>query len=266
MMIDAKYAGLLSKSARTIQPLQDINLDAYDRFNLSLHEWIMRSKNTVCGLPESGILVSGITDAFNQTYAIYNKIGIFKGEYGYHNLAMADRVTYKVSEADIIVISHPFSGDGMSSHDKIAEADKLNIPIFVDCAFFGICDNVSFDFSKYKNIRSVCFSLSKTFSTGLRRVGMLYTFDRYPAHLYNEWAYPFIAGAEYHYDLLNRIDPDYMYNKYRIHQLDICRDLGLEPSDTVIFGMDKNGRYPEYQRNGIGRVCISAALQARLSI
>jgi hypothetical protein len=254
------YEGLLTKGARAIEYPYPVDLDAFIKFKDSLHKWIMSSKNNVNGLPATRLIVSGITDAFNQTYALYNKIGVLAGEYGYHQLAIGDRVTNDLPNADVIIVSHPFSADGMSSHSKLEEIDKLNIPIFVDCAFFGICDDVSFDLTPYKNIHSVCFSLSKTFGTGLRRVGMLYTIDAYPAKIYDEWHYPFVAGAEQHYNLLSTIGPDYMFKKYRQAQIEICNDLGLEPSNTVIFGIDIHGKYPAYRRGITGRICISAAL------
>lgn len=255
------YDGMLLRSASPINPMQDIDLAAYDRFKSAFHKWIISSKLGVKGLPGQRVLVSGMTDAFNQTYALYDNIGVFDGEYGYHQLAIGDRVTTDLSAADAIILSHPFSADGMSSHDKLKIADSFNKPIFVDCAFLGICDNVSFDLTPYKNIRTVGFSLSKTFGSGRRRIGMLYTSDHYPALVYEKWSYPFVAGAEHHYDLISKIGPDHMFEKYRPHQLAICADLGLEPSDTVIFGIDRHGNYPDYQRGQVNRVCISLALR-----
>ena len=238
----------------------DINL--YTDFHNRLDKWIKSTAQPVAGLPcdHIGFIVSGVTDAFHQTYSLYNKIGVYDGEYGYHEKVFPDRVTYDLTQADVIIISHPFSADGECSHSKIAEADKLGIPIFVDCAFFGICANINFDFSAYKNVRSVCFSLSKTFGTGWQRVGLLYTVDNYPVKAYYDWQYPLTASAERHYQLLEMYTPDDMFKKYRFKQEQICGTLGVVPSSTVIFGLDYSDKYDQFKRGPVNRLCISKGL------
>lgn len=231
-------------------------------FQQEFHKWIHSSVQEVKGLPKKHYIVSGITDAFNQLYGLYNKIGVFEGEYFYHRNVLGDRVTTNFAEADCIVVSHPFSGDGKCSHEKLVEANCYGVPIFVDCAFFGICQGISFDFKKYKNIHSVCFSLSKTFGTGLNRVGMLYTKDCFPVTVYSgDWGYPLVSSAEYHYDLIKTIGPDDMPRKYKDAQTRWCRKLGLIPSPTVIFGLDYSDRYKLFKRGDTNRVCITRNLE-----
>ena len=241
-------------------PTQEIQ--QYAKFANDLHLWIHSSKQEIKGLPKKRYIVSGVTDAFNQLYGLYNKIGVFEGEYYYHyNVLGPERVTTDLREADCIVISHPFSGDGESSHDRLREANSYGVPIFVDCALFGICKNIDFDFKPYKNIRSVCFSLSKTFGTGLRRVGLLYTKDKFPCSVYNEWQYPLIAGADHHYQLIHTIGPDDLPAKYEQKQLRVCRRLGLKPSSTVIFGTSKAEKYNAFKRGDTNRMCITRYLE-----
>ena len=247
----------ITGAARPIEFHGDYDAASYEKFNYKLDHWVRSSKQNVNGLPKYSYIVSGITDAFNQTYSLYNKIGVFDGEYGYHEKVFPDRVTHNLSEADVIIISHPFSGDGNGSHHRIAEADKLGIPIFIDCAFFGICGNIDFNFSQYKNIHSVCFSLSKTFGTGWQRVGLLYTIDDYPVAVYADWQYPLTATAMFHYDLIDKYGPDDMYEKYRFTQEQICVKMGLVSSNTVIFGLDYLNKYDEFKRGDVNRLCIS---------
>ena len=230
-------------------------------FQREFHKWVHSSVQEVKGLPKQHYIVSGITDAFNQLYGLYNKIGIFEGEYYYHQNVLGERATTDLREADCIVISHPFSGDGKCSHDKLAEANSYGVPIFVDCAFFGICHGISFDFKPYKNVHSVCFSLSKTFGTGLHRVGLLYTKDCFPCTVYNTWGYPLVATAEHHYGLINTIGPDEMPRRHKDAQQRICRRLGLIPSPTVIFGLDYSTRYERFKRGDTNRVCITKHLE-----
>jgi len=252
---------MILPSARPIEMHGSYDLKSYNKFHERFHNWIHSSKQIVSGLPGNSYIVSGVTDAFNQTYSLYNKIGIFEGEYGYHEKAFPDKVTYNLDEADIIIISHPFSGDGESAHDKIVLADKLNIPIFIDCAFFGICAGINFDFSSYKNIHSVCFSLSKTFGTGWQRVGLLYTIDSYPVRVYSDWQYPLLSSAEFHYEIIEMYGPDDIFQKYRFQQEEICDRIGAIPSSTVIFGLDYSDRYKEFRRGNVNRLCISKEFQ-----
>lgn len=248
---------MISTSARPIEFYGSWDLQSFNFFKNNFHDWVHSSRQTVTGLPKDSYIVSGITDAFNQTYSLYNKIGIFDGEYGYHEKVFPDRITHDLSKADVIIISHPFSADGECSHHRIAEADRLGIPIFIDCAFFGICAGIDFDFSSYKNIHSVCFSLSKTFGSGWQRVGLLYTKDRYPVSVYADWQYPLTASAMYHYDLIKKIGPDDMYQKYRLQQEEICDTMKILPSSTVIFGLDYSDRYNNFKRGYVNRLCIS---------
>ena len=251
---------MLSRQALPIDFNLSLNVDKYVEFIDLYDKWIHSSKQTVSGLPKHKFIVSGITDAFNQLYGLYNKIGIFDGEYGYHKLVIGDRVTNNLNEADCIVVSHPFSANGESSHDLIEIADQYNKPIFVDCAFFGVCHDINFDFTRYKNIHSVCFSLSKLFGTGLNRVGLLYTIDKFPVSVYHEWKYPLISQALQHHHLIQMRTPDYAYNTYKQRQIEICQKLKLQPSSTIIFGLSNSDRYKEYRRGNYNRVCISALL------
>tara|TARA_R110000868_G_scaffold1415_5_gene11085 strand:+ start:3020 stop:3877 length:858 start_codon:yes stop_codon:yes gene_type:complete len=234
---------------------------SYNKFKQEFDTWIHSSSHPVRGLPGPGYITNGITEALDQTYALYRKIGIFKGEYGYHDLILdkTRRLTTSLRSADCIIVSHPFAADGMSAHEKLAYADTFNKPIFVDCAFFGVCSNIDFDFTPYKNIHSVAFSLSKVLGTGWHRVGMLYTKDRYPVTITDNWNYQVISSVENHVNVLSKISPDDIPNYYKSSQLDICKRNGLTPSDTVIFGLEPSNKY----RNGtkINRICISKILE-----
>ena len=48
--------------------------------------------------------------------------------------------------------------------------------------------------------------------------------------------------------------PDYNHNKYRKKQLQICKNLNIEPSDCVIYGItDKNHkRFGDFDREADG--------------
>lgn len=249
----------ITTSAVPIEFHKNTTLDRYNKFIIDFKNWIFSAENTVSNLPESYYITSGITDALNQTYMLYDKIGIFKGEYGYHELIAKNKIVYDLNKADVIILSHPFSADGMSSLEKIEYANSFGKPIFVDCAFFGICSStISFDFFKYENIESVAFSLSKAFGTGWHRVGLLFTNNRnYPSALYQNWHYDLISSAEAHFDIIDNLTPNTIYRKYRNLQIEICKDLDLIPSDTVLFGLDYTSKYNKFKRGNVNRVCIS---------
>jgi hypothetical protein len=232
-------------------------LAEFDQFKKQFHHWVHSSVQPVRGLPKKYYVVSGITDAFNQTYSLYQRVGVFEAEYGYHSLVLGDRVTTDLNTADCIIVSHPFSADGLCSHHLLAAADRFNVPIFVDCAFFGICHSISFDFSKYRNIHSVCFSLSKSMGTGFNRVGLLYTRDPLPVTHYTQWGYPFLSAAKHHYQLISQLGPDDMVKRYRKQQEQICDQHGLIPSNTVIFGLDYSLEYKEFNRGTVNRLCLT---------
>jgi hypothetical protein len=259
---------IFEKSATAIKPVHaDVQL--YRKFEKKFEDWIYSSNQTVKGLPEKSFLASGITDAFNMLYGMYNVIGIFPGEYSYHRLVLPkNRITYNLKKADVIIVSHPFSADGMSSIDRLLIADTYNKPIFVDCAYFGVCNNIDFDFTKYKNIDSVAFSLSKTFGTGSYRIAKIFSNSEYPAYIYDEWRYQLHSSAAYHYKLIDKISPDDTYNKFRTLQLDICKEYNLTPSDTVIFALDydKSDLYKYYDRDIVNRMCISEELYKRSGV
>ena len=254
---------LFIKKARSTEFMLAYDIDSYNKFKQEFETWIHSSVQPVRGLPGPGYITSGVTEALDQTYALYRKIGIFDGEYGYHELALPKkRLTTNLKAADCIIVSHPFSASGMSAHDKLAYSDTLDKPIFGDCAFFGICQNQSFDFTGYKNIHSVAFSLSKIFGSGWHRVGMLYTKDAYPISVTDKWSYQLLSSAEHYYGLLDKVGPDDIPSYYKQSQIDICSRNDLLVSDTVIFGIDDKNKYNRtYERGDTNRICISKILE-----
>ena len=98
----------LTKSAKAFN-YKNVRADqmALSEFEHAFHIWVHSSVQEIKGLPRKKYIVSGVTDAFNQLYSLYNKIGIFNGEYGYHKRVLGDRVTEDFREADCIVVSHP---------------------------------------------------------------------------------------------------------------------------------------------------------------
>ena len=257
-----KQNDLFSIPAISINNFFKPSLGRYASFLNKFDKWVHSSNKNVKGLPTNKYLTAGITDVFDKTYIKYNKIGIFPGEYSYHCMILEEylaesRITYNLAEADIIIVSHPFSADGLSSNEKLQLADSYNKPILVDCAYFGVCSDISFDFTLYKNIVSVAFSLSKTFGTGNLRIGLLYTNDFYPYAVWDEWFYQSYSNIDYHYNLIDKIGPDDLAKQFKKQQIKLCNKYKLQPSNTILFGLDKIGRYDNYRRHDVNRICLS---------
>jgi hypothetical protein len=257
-----KRNDLFSIPAISINNFFKPSLGRYASFLNKFDKWVHSSNKNVKGLPTNKYLTAGITDVFDKTYIKYNKIGIFPGEYSYHCMILEEylaesRITYNLAEADIIIVSHPFSADGLSSNEKLQLADSYNKPILVDCAYFGVCSDISFDFTPYKNIVSVAFSLSKTFGTGNLRIGLLYTNDFYPYAVWDEWFYQSYSNIDYHYNLIDKIGPDDLAKQFKKQQIKLCNKYKLQPSNTILFGLDKIGRYDNYRRHDVNRICLS---------
>lgn len=226
--------------------------------------WILETKNNkVTGIENFPYAVysNGTTQAFEMFY-IKNKhrrFRCFKGEYMYHQLAWRNNwPEWKFIEddairaTDAVVVSLPFSNTG-NEHEQLdwllKTCTAIGVPVLVDCAYFGICANINFDLTS-PCITDVVFSLSKTFPVAHARIGMRLTRidDDDLMFVYDKINYNNRIGAKLGLDLMQHFSSDYIYDKYNTQQDLICKTLNIIPSNTVIFGLDYNDQYPEYNR------------------
>tara|TARA_B100000497_G_scaffold120394_1_gene148830 strand:- start:9307 stop:10227 length:921 start_codon:yes stop_codon:yes gene_type:complete len=234
-------------------------------------KWIHSSKKfKIKGLDKFPIrlVTNGITDAFTDFYENAIDLNVFRGEYTYHkDLGIPVLESFSdIEENMFIIISYPFSATGNVHHDwsKIMRiCEKKNCEVFIDCCLFGVSEVEALDLS-YDCITHVAFSFSKTFSTGGLRTGILYKKlrEQTPLQLQNEHYYTQMAGMKIHSELMKEFSPDYMCNKYRDKQVELCKKLEIEPSDSVIFGISNKEEHKHFERDGyINRLCLSYALQ-----
>ena len=134
---------------------------------------------------------------------------------------------------------------------KADNQNKKNIPVLVDCAYFGVCRDIHIDIA-YPCITDVTFSLSKSFPLAYARIGIRYTKvdDDDTMFVYHKINYNNKIGAALGLKFLKHFTPDYMSNKYLDKQADFCNTLGVTPSKTVLFGIDYNTKFPQYNRGG----------------
>lgn len=196
------------------------------------------------------VYTNGTTEAFDKFYIKHHnkRFRCFKGEYMYHQLTWRNNWPNwcfieddDLLLGDVVVISLPFSDTG-EQHEHMKKVldfcDIMDIPVLVDCAYFGICGDLTFDFS-HPCIKEITFSLSKQFPLSYARIGMRLTRtdDDDPLFVNNRNGYVNRIGCALGLHFISQFDSDYIVNKYKQQQLTLCTKLGVHPSKTVIFGI-----------------------------
>jgi hypothetical protein len=238
--------------------------------------WIQSSKlNSVTGLERFPLrrLTSGNTQAFDDFFIRHHtrSFKFLRGEYPYLSKYVPSWDLFdddaELTRKDALVMSAPFSGTGNLHprfYDALERADQLGIPVLIDCAFFGITRDLHLRLD-HRCIEAVCFSLSKAFGAGCFRSGIeLSRQNGGPASIQNEWIYVQLLSAKIGLELARRYSPDYIPQKYRGWQLEVCEAFGLEASNTVVFGLG-DARFRHFDIDDVvNRVCITPALRTRI--
>ena len=227
-------------------------------------EWIASTGcNRWSGLEDfkHGVVMQGTTEAFDKFYMKnrQRRFRCFRGEYMYHQLTWRNfwpnSWCYIDDEplvaTDAVVISLPFADTGNQHIDHnavIAECNRRNIPVLLDCAYFGICADLDFDVSA-PCIQQIAFSLSKTFPVAHARIGVRLTRedDDDPGFVHQKTAYVNRFACGLGIQLMQRVGPDYIYSKYAHRQQEFCQSLGVLPSQSVIFGIG-DADWADYNR------------------
>ena len=254
--------------------LQRTFLDEY-------YAWIQATTlNTITGIDTFKVRAfsQGTTEAFDKFYLKNNKrrLRYFKGEYMYHQVAgrnYFDEAKFIEDDLptanDCIVISLPFSDTG-NEHpcmkEVLEECTRLNIPVLVDYAYLGICSGITFDLT-HPCITDVTFSLSKTFPVPHLRIGMRLTRqdDDDALMVMNKTGYTNRLEIQVGLDLIRTWSVDFIPTQYKLAQEQLCQELEVEASNTVIFGIDSNNKFPEYNRGGqTNRLCFAKILDTKI--
>jgi len=241
----------------------DLNVDLSMEFCNEYSDWINNTTlNRITGLDQFPFACysNGTTEAFDKFY-IKNRtrrFRCFRGEYVYHRLTWRNSWPdwmwlddECLDSNDAVVISLPFSDTG-TKHDLheslLKQCDEKGIPVLVDCAYLGICANIDFNFN-YSCITDITFSLSKVFPVAHARIGMRLTRvdDDDGLFVTNKIGYINRVGPQLGLGLISKFGPDYIFNKYRQQQLELCLQYKVNPSDTVLFGIGGD-EWKEYNR------------------
>lgn len=220
-------------------------------------EWLINNDFYIEGLDrfKYGYITAGCTEAFNEVHR--QPCYVLEGEYSYHkesNRAI-ETTLHNIPFGSRLIISYPFAATGNPHEDwnHILEyCTTKNIRIFVDACLTG----VSIGKLDLRNpiITHVAFSFSKAFYTGFFRCGVVYTNEtQSTASTLNKHLYLNHPSIDLHMKLMTEFSSDYIVKKYRLKQVDLCKEHNMVQSDCVLFGLD----------NGL-RQCLSPVLGTRL--
>lgn len=256
-----------------VKSLEDVSKkDITTIFLNKYQEWIASTKfNKFQGVDRFNFSCysNGTTESFDKFYLKNSsrRFRCFPGEYSYHQLSWRNYFPnwkfiedLDIETNDAVVLSLPFSDTGNKHQDTeklLEKCSDLKVPVLIDCAFFGICANIDFDFN-YDCITDITFSLSKTFPVAHYRIGMRLSKEDDDDSLFvmNKANYTNRLGAALGINLLT-YGPDYNWETWSIQQRKFCEELGIQPSNSVIFGIDLS-RFPMYNRgNRTNRLCFA---------
>ena len=256
------------------QFLQDLEIQ--NKFLSDYQAWIQASQlNQLSGLDQFPIAAfsNGTTESFDKFYLKNStrRFRCFRGEYMYHQAAWRNYFpTWKYIEdeplaaGDAVVISMPFSDTGEIHHESMSvldQCDALGISVLIDCAFFGICQDIKFNFDR-PCISDITFSLSKSFPVANLRIGMRLTRtdDDDSLLVHNKTNYNNRLACAVGVQLLKTCTADYNVNTWRKTQLKFCEQLGVVPSRSVVFGLG-GPEFSKYNRGGkTNRLCFAKYL------
>lgn len=229
--------------------------EVYDEYVEKFEKWILSSKNnSFQGLKNFKYIdvTVGTTQTFDEAYLRYSnrQLRTFSAEYKYHsrnvNVKVLDTETdyIPLEKDDWVIVSLPFSGIG-NKHKffdtLLLDAEIKNVPIIIDCAWFGTCYNVNFNFDS-SNIVAVTFSLSKGIGMGNMRTGIRYSnyTDGY-IRQQNNFKHLVFSNMQIGLWQMEKFNPDFITNKYLSYYKKMCLDYGFDETNCmhVAFYQDK---------------------------
>ncbi len=225
----------------------------------------------------------GVTQSLDEFhYRILEEgrtLRMFRGEYPYnrdvHKFFDDNQSNFiddrPLQKGDAVIVSCPFSGTGMmhhSTHRIFDAAQDLNVPVFVDMAWFGTCANINIDLS-HPAIEEVAFSTTKGLCTGDYRAGI--RFSRHGKIDYTsgerknrlalqaDWTHGCHLNTRISLELMAHFGPDHQWNKYSKAQTKVCETYNLTPSNCIHIALGGENwlqfhRDKLYNRVNIGKV------------
>lgn len=255
----------------SIEIPQEINsvLEQY----LSLYQpWILNSNNQINGLNyfQSAKFCHGTVQAFDHFYIRHNhrRMRFLPGEFMYHRACIKHSLNWAyvthddLKENDALIISAPFSDLGSIHPDMdalLCECDRLGIPVLIDMAYICISRNVEIDLN-HDCIETVTTSLSKAFyGAQYLRAGIRWEkTDRDDGiDVFNSVEMAALPSLTIALNFISNHKLDWVWQKYGKAYDATVKQLNLQPTNCILFGLGGD-LYQEYNRgNMLNRVCIS---------
>lgn len=206
---------------------------------------------------------NGTTETFDKWFIRHKnkRLRIFRGEYMYHyatykNLGLPLKYLEDapLDANDHVIISMPFADSGNMHHETLSVLDSasvLGVPVLIDAAYIGLTKGISFDFG-HPAIDTIAFSLSKIFPVADARIGMRLTRNDFNDGLdiYRLKSYDNKFGAALGTSLISNYSIDYNVLCYEHWQRFKCRELKIEQSKTILFGLG-GSEWRQYNRGGL---------------
>lgn len=284
-MLENKF----TKNARPIRSKKV--LEHYNNFiykSVSLNEysntwryWLNNNENSsMLGLEKFSSVdyIQGTTQAFDHfilRHCKTRKIAVLPGEFQYHRCISKDLSFEKInpdnlnlSEDHALIISFPFSGTG-KMHFKFEEiltiCDKLNVPVLLDLAYWGISNDMVIRLENHPCIQEVVSSLSKPFfPLAAHRIGIrfskIYLDDG--ISMLNE------VNMQNHYSMslgvhfMHEFPSGFIWHEFKDRYFEIIYQNAFHATETIIFALSDQPEYEEYNRGvpGLHRICVSLML------
>lgn len=258
--------------------LNDRHVDK-EEYTKTFADWLLSSKNnTITHLNDfvNKSFTYGTVQSFDHFFLRHKnkRFRFFKGEFMYHQASLKYDAHWSYLNDDYpryddaVILSVPFSDSGMMPpelNSLLHQCQKKDVPVLLDLAYFPTAKNLEINLS-YKCIETVCCSLSKAFDgaqylrAGIRfqrtniddGIDIFNSVNMFPHHTMSAACY-----------LMNKFSVDYNWNTYETHYEEICKNLNLQPTNTIMFGLSQTD-YQEFNRgNDWNRVCISEDIGER---
>jgi hypothetical protein len=159
------------------------------------------------------------------------------------------------------------SGDDYITYQSIPSAIDGNFhelasgPVALDLAYVGSTNVQTIEL--HDQVEYAFYSLSKPFGVRNIRTGWLFT--RKPDHKLKALTY---AAKYYNYyahnvaeHILENFSIDYVYNRMREQQLEVCAKLELTASDSVWLATTTDPGYKKFFRGDKARICLTEVLE-----
>ena len=270
-----KYSNTLFKNLK----LEDLDAVTNVEHDKVWRSWLTASSfNTVVGLEqlEHSAFIPGTTDAFGEFIARYPDrrvrasrsdfilTKILSKSWTRQFLALEEA---PLDENDAVIISMPFSGNGgVYPENLLAQAEKLDIPVMIDAAYFGNSQGVVYDL-RYTCIKDFAVSLSKCLAPNQLRLGIRFTREEIDdgvtagllgADIFDRF------GCYMSMQLLKKYSHDSVVKTVKPISDRVCKQLNLEPTNTLTLAIGPEVLREEFERGDYIRVCITNEIVGNL--